>query len=712
MENKKDVLKMNQIKSCISKYEEGDLLSLAEIFENINELLNNLPSNEKKIDDYIKKIRKMIDCFDRNENHKKFLTKLSEDIEILISFFSEQKNSTGDQQETIEEVPLIIEEKPMSYTPTYFESFINDTEMLAKFCDEAREHLDNSQYALLDLEYDSTNQENINKVFRCFHTLKSSSAFLGIKNIEDISHEVENILVLVRDGNISISSELIDVTFAGIGLVRDLIKIIEDNNFVPEKIIKEFLTINIFSYISLIKSILANYKTKKVGEILKDIGKIDAAMIQKILNKQKEEKKRFGEIAVSEKIITEEDLNDALKKQTVISKKASYVKVSNERLNSLIDMVGELVVIQSIIKDGIGSVETNSERSISQLETITTNIKNIVLSMGMVPISEIFNKLRVVIRNASHELGKIVDVEIFGEETELDRNVVEQIYDPFVHIVRNSVDHGIENPDAREAAGKNRVGKITIQARHRGSGIEISVTDDGHGIDKEKVIEKALKLGLISEEQKPLLTEKDIYNFMFLPGFSTAKEVTEMSGRGVGLDVVKKNIEQIHGKVEVSSEKFKATTFTIKLPLTLAIIDGFVTVVNNKKYIFPFNLIEEIIVPNIDNLSMMENHELMLFNRNKYTPVIFAGNFFNELEFNKDFSKIIIILINYEGSSYGVAVDSVIGKHEIVIKSLNEVLHKLKVFSGGTIFGDGSIGFVVDIEEFMDMAKKENLRRI
>ncbi|HOV12960.1 MAG TPA: chemotaxis protein CheA [Spirochaetota bacterium] len=690
----------------LASYEDGDLLTFLEIKE-LFEKIESVLSKDGSLSSFynIELIEKV-----------KALNNLKKDqvYNSIVSFVNSIKGQVQKIDKEIKDSDLItVPEKSdkTEYSQSYFDNLIDDKEMLTKFMEELKEHLDNAQVALLDLEYDPTNSENINKVFRCFHTAKSSSAFLGVKNIEDISHIMEDLLVLIRDGKVKINSQLVDVIFYGIGFIRDLSAVLINNDFNIKKTIEIYLKIDIFEYISKIKSIIENYHKKKIGEILVDDGKLNDATVKKIIDKQSDENKKFGEIAIEEKLISQDDLRNAISKQNASVKKINYVKVSNERLNNLIDMVGELVIVQSMIRDILKEknlAEQSNERNITQLEAITTNIKNIVLSMGMVPIAEIFNKLRVVIRNVSHELGKTIDVKMFGEETELDRNIIECIYDPLVHLVRNSCDHGIESQEIREKNGKNPMGQITISANHKGSAIEISVKDDGKGIDRQKVIEKALKNGLLKEENIPGLTDKDINNLIFLPGFSTAEKVTEVSGRGVGLDVVKKNIDDIHGKIDILTKNGEYTNFIIKIPLTLAIIDGFVTIVGEKKYIFPFVLIDEIIVPKIEMISTLDNGEMVLFNRNKYIPLIWSFDFFNEINYNKNIEEKIVIIIIFENKKYGIVVDKVLGKQEIVIKSLNEVLHRYrKIFSGGTIFGDGSIGFVVDIDEFMEMARKK-----
>lgn len=752
METTELLQNITSLKELSFTFENGDLLSIIELGENfkeIKEVLDNQLLSQSASASY-NRIKKTIDTIEDCADQENALHALAADFDSLIVFYDpgrqtqSQKTATAGQeavqaqiqvesqpeskvkheitgtkkdaaQELAEKTEAALEPDRKSgelYPEGYFTGIIDDQEMMVKFCGEAKEHLDNAQFSLVDLEYDYSNQESINNIFRSFHTIKGSSAFLGIKNLEEIAHEVESLFSLVRDGKLKVSSELIDVIFFEVTKLRELIDIIEVNNFEIEPIVDCFKTVDIQKTIEVVKNILKHYQTRKIGDILEDLGKINSDVKQHILKREETEDKRFGEIALEEKVISEDDLKTALKIQnTAKERKTSYVKVSNDRLNLLVDMVGELVVTQSVIKDTMhmGTISSNvEERALKQLESITTNIKNIVLSMGMVPISEIFNKLRVVLRNISRELGKMVDVELYGEDTELDRNVVQTIYDPFVHLVRNAVDHGLEIPEEREKAGKHKLGKIKLSAVHKGSGIEISIYDDGKGINKDKVLKKAISRGLVSEEAAENLSDKEIFSFMFMPGFSTAEKVTEVSGRGVGLDVVKKNIEQIHGKIEIQTQEHKYTKFIIKLPLTLAIIDGFVTALNNKKYILPFSLIEEIIVPEKENIDILDDGQMMLYNRQKYIPIIFAGQLFNEETYEKEINKIIVIIISYEGASYGIAVDSVMGKQEIVIKNLSEALHsRLKYFSGGTIFGDGSIGFVVDIDQFMEIAKKK-----
>jgi len=717
----------------LHNFEEGDVLRLAEIKQECEKLLQqvkedktlhgvieqlpaivetlaSIPSMQKQGISLLGKILSLVEQYAQSDEtgKKKAIKNIKRHVNSLTNSIK-NKEEAGDGAAGTE-VGEVEEKK--GYSIEDFDHLVDDTKLLQQFYSEANEHLDSAQFVLLELEHDATNAELLNTVFRNFHTIKGSSSFLGIKNVEDLSHALEDIFAVIRDGKMILSRELVDVIFYGIELLRNILDIMESLQFKPDEMKKTFIKLDIVPYIELIKRILKEYQYKKIGEILQEEGKLTQVELETILQKQKGTDKKFGQIVTEEKIIEQDDLLYALQKQQKLKskiKKVGFVKVSNEKLNSLIDYVGELVINQSMLKQEIEKNRTStniSERTITQMEMITKSIKDLVLSMGMIPIEEIFNKLRVVARNTAQELHKTIFLEVHGQETELDRNVIEAIYDPLMHIIRNAIDHGIELPQERIAAGKDSVGRIVLTAEHKGSGIEITVTDDGSGIDSKKVLEKAIALKLVKKEDVHKLTEKDIFNFLFLPGFSTSSTVTAVSGRGVGLDVVKKGLEQVHGRVEIQSEPGKFTKFIIKLPLTLAIIEGFVTIVGASKYIFPFNVIEEIVVFEKSNLQKAENSsESILYHRDMHIPVIFAGDVFKEIAGKKDNDRLLSLIFSFDQFKYCVVVDAIVGKQEIVVKSLGSLFHDYPYFSGGTIFGDGSIGFVVDLQGFIEAVK-------
>ena len=426
MENEGLFILLDSITKKLENYESGDLMSVADIksgYEEVQTVIKDIEAFDKTMLDTgvlpalawtlasprgqaagdEDRIKTMLITADR------FLSDYLKNPETAET--KENLEKLNQEIKTFIQKPTAEAEKKDPYEG-YFNNIVDDKKMLGQLSEEIKEHLDTAQYTLVELEFNDTDQENINKVFRSFHTIKGSSAFLGLKNIEEVGHEIESLLVLVRDGKLHVSKELIDVIFMGIEILRTLVSIMETNLFEIDKMIKSFVNVDIFSYIKLIKQILVEYPTKKIGEILSEGYLIFHRDVETILNKQKETGKKFGEIAIEENLVTEEDLSDALKKQQVPpARRTSYVKVSNERLNSLIDIVGELVINQSMLKQVTLNSEgasDNFERTLSQLEFITTTIKNLVLSMGMVSVSEIFNKLRVVVRNTAQESGKTV----------------------------------------------------------------------------------------------------------------------------------------------------------------------------------------------------------------------------------------------------------------------------------------------------------------
>jgi len=706
------------IKEKTDSLEPGDLMQIYEVkgcYDKLLEEISYYPEleNLSRFVKLLSKLNLMLLKSGQIDQIKSILCESNENLYLLFSKKKPKKEVAANLNQILLRLKEMIRtqrgesEGIGAYPDNYFANIVDDKKMLAQLSEEIKEHLNEAQYTLIELEYDETNQENINKIFRDFHTIKGSSSFLGVRNVEEVAHSIEDLLVLVRDGKIKVNKELIDIIFYGIELLRDLTLIMDTYNYNIEKVVESFKKVNIFNYVRLIGKILKEYSERKIGEILQEEGKLNPAEVKEILQRQVAEDKKFGEIALEKKLISHEDLKQAIIKQTALKRPGLYVKVSNERLNMLVDIVGELVIVQSmlqqLLKEGMSAM--NYERLVNQHEVITRNIKNLVLSMGMVPIAEIFNKLRVVIRNTARELNKAVVAEFSGENTELDRNIIEAIYEPLVHIVRNSIDHGIEPVEERENLKKDRIGKIVVSAEQHGDGIEISVYDDGAGIDKERIVRKAIQMGLLEEEKALIVSDKEIYNFIFMAGFSTSQKTTEVSGRGVGLDVVKKNIEKIHGKVEIDSERGKYTCFIIKLPLTLAIIEGLVTIIGRNKYIFPFHAVDEIVVPESRNIKSAERGGLMLVHREGFIPVIISGKILGEKDYESKVEDSLLVILRYEKQKYGIMVDEVIGKQEVVMKNMGDVLSGSSYFSGGTIFGDGTIGVIINTEAFIETAK-------
>ncbi len=362
-------------------------------------------------------------------------------------------------------------------------------------------------------------------------------------------------------------------------------------------------------------------------------------------------------------------------------------------------MVGELVIAQSMIRH---HGEPNSvanpqlQRNLAQLTRITGEVQKTAMSMRMVPIGQLFQKSVRLVRDLTRKSGKRADVEIFGEDTELDRTIVEDLSDPLVHMIRNSADHGLEMPDERERAGKSPAGRIVLKAYHQAGHIVIEISDDGRGLVREKILKKAKERGLVQDGAN--LSDKEVFNLIFEPGFSTAEKITDISGRGVGMDVVRKQIQKMRGRIDIESQAGHGTAFFMKLPLTLAVIDGLVVSVGKERYILPIFAVREIFRPQADAVFTVENRNEMLLARGKLLPVVRLHERFSVKPRSRDLAASVVVVAESGGKRFCLMVDELIGKQEVVIKNLGETFKNVAGLAGGAILGDGRVGLILDLE--------------
>jgi len=375
-------------------------------------------------------------------------------------------------------------------------------------------------------------------------------------------------------------------------------------------------------------------------------------------------------------------------------------------LDDLIDMVGELVITQSMIQQDLSeqvNADKNLIRDISQFFRITSNLQRTSMSLRMIPIKQTFQRMSRLIRDLAKNAGKSINVEMSGEETEIDRNMVDEIYNPLVHMVRNAVDHGLETPEGRVEAGKSERGLINLRAYHRGGNIVIEISDDGRGLSKQKIIDKALKKGLISNPEE--ISDQDIYKMIFLPGLSTAEKITDVSGRGVGMDVVKQAVDKLRGKIDIDSNLGKGTTFTTSFPLTLAIIDGMMVKVGQEVYIIPTMAIRQTLRPAREHYNLLVNKGETINVMGQLLPLVRLYDLFGLEAEHKDPWESIVVVIESENRAKCLMVDKIIGKAEVVIKGLGAGLKHIKGVSGGAILGDGRIGLILDPEGLFDLSE-------
>jgi two-component system chemotaxis sensor kinase CheA len=378
------------------------------------------------------------------------------------------------------------------------------------------------------------------------------------------------------------------------------------------------------------------------------------------------------------------------------------VKVDTAKLDYLVDMAGEMVIAESLIRHDaeLGAIKSPKlQRKIAQLTRITTELQKTAMSMRMVPIGPLFRRMARLVRDLSRQFGKRVEMETQGDEIELDRTIVEELADPLMHMVRNAMDHGIETPEERHAHGKNPVARVLLKAQHQAGQVVIEIADDGRGLNRERIQSKALERGLIATPDG--LADAEVYNLIFLPGFSTAAEITNVSGRGVGMDVVRRHIEKLRGRIEIRSTPGVGSVFLLKLPLTLAIIDGLIAAVGEERYIVPLFAVREMFRPTPEAIWTVQGRGEMALVRGGLLPVLRLYRRFRVTPRSEDPQQCILVVAEVEGQRYCLLVDELIGKQEVVIKTLGEMFRNVAGVAGGAILGDGRVGLILDLDRLL-----------
>jgi len=601
-----------------------------------------------------------------------------------------------------------------------------DAELMAGFVSEAMEHLESIEVNALLLEDSPEDQEILNAVFRPFHTIKGVSGFLNLGDINHLAHALENLLDQARSGNLIIDSEAVDVILAGVDMLRQMISEAQEaaDQGRPRR---GFDTSELEARLKAVlegaggrqessaaspeeaeaspEEAAASGEHPPLGEILVDQGAVAPQEVERALEKQqKGVSKRIGEILVQDGAAEPKEVAQGLKLQKKMTggktAQQQSVKIDTQKLDNLLDMVGELVIAQSMVEANPHVQAAIGDRKLAadlaQLARITTELQKSTMSMRMVPIKQTFQKMVRVVRDTAKKAGKKVRLELEGETTEIDRNMVEKFYDPLMHMVRNSVDHGIETPQERRAAGKPEEGLVVLSAYHKGGNVCVEIRDDGRGLDREKILAKALENGIIQDTEG--ISDDEVYHLILKPGFSTAEVVTEISGRGVGMDVVQKAIDELRGKIEIRTEKGKGTTFTIALPLTLAIIDGMVVEVGEDRFILPTVAVAESLRPGREDYSTVQGRGEMIMIRGNLLPLVRLHDIVEVEPKERDPWNALVVVVEHHGSKRCLLVDRLVGRQEVVIKSLGESLKGVKVVAGGAIMGDGRVGLILDVE--------------
>lgn len=443
---------------------------------------------------------------------------------------------------------------------------------------------------------------------------------------------------------------------------------------------------------------------KRVGDILIEEGAVTPEQVEESLSKQK----KIGQILVEEKKVTPQQVDKALQKQQQLKKaEAASIRVDTEKIDKLINLVGELVITQSMITDlgekfTINQLPILQER-ITQLERNTRELQERVMSIRMMPIGSAFHRFPRLVRDLAAKSGKQIQLVMSGEETELDKTLIEAIGDPLTHLVRNSADHGLEPPEERLAQCKSSRGTIRLHAYHDGGNICIAVEDDGRGLNREKIIKKAVEKGIIADGAN--LSDEEAFQLIFRPGFSTAETITDVSGRGVGMDVVKRNIEGLGGAVSIQSTLGKGSRVTLKLPLTLAIIDGMTVRVGGDHYIIPLITVTESIRPKPQDLQRIVGKGEVVNLRGEWVPMVRLYDVFGTTPDYTDPAQALLVILEAEGRRVAVLVDELTGQQQVVIKSLEQNFRKVESISGATILGDGHVALILDVPGLAKLAR-------
>jgi two-component system chemotaxis sensor kinase CheA len=569
----------------------------------------------------------------------------------------------------------------------------DDREILSEFHTEAMEHLEQIEAALLVLENDPENEDSLAAIFRSFHTIKGVAGFLHLVPIQALAHDVESLLDLARNKKLTLNSGMITLILQSQDTIQalvDQITLALEKGHMPEEIIPVSQLIVAVKQAAKAGLEAKENGTEAVVEGVKSNKSTKASEPAKETSSEKAQEKQATKSATPTKKVTAPSGGSTASRSTI--------RVNTQKLDNLMDMVGELVIVQSQLSESgrMDKIDDNSplQRNITELQRITRELQHTSMSLRLVPIKPTFQRVGRLVRDLAGSFNKKVNLVLEGEDTELDRNVVEQIGDPLIHMVRNSIDHGLESNEERIQLGKEEVGKIELKAYHQGSNIVIELSDDGKGIDPEKILAKARKNGLVPENVEP--QKQEILNLIFEPGFSTAEKVTDVSGRGVGMDVVRRNIEKLRGKVEMESDVGKGTTFKIKLPLTTAIIDGMVVRVGEDKFILPTTSVQVAIRPTKKQITKIKGKTEVLDLRGKTIPLVRLHRIFSIETEVQEHHQGIVVIIETIGRPYGLLVDEMLSKQEVVIKSLGSLMHNVAGVAGGAILGDGTIALILD----------------
>jgi two-component system chemotaxis sensor kinase CheA len=598
-----------------------------------------------------------------------------------------------------------------------------EKEVKLDFLTEALQLLDDSEQAFLALESDKNNVDLMNQIFRLAHNLKGTSRAVGFGDVAEFTHEFENLILKLKEGQLDITDSIVSLLLECNDHVSIMIKMLnmDLNASFDSKEIIEKIQLSLLGKSAVVAAVEIKVQEVKIEHVEESISAEDIALLKsfednlnapaEVMIFAQEEtpvKDMIPTLAnpVEAKVEVVEQKKPTPQAPTKGNSEDDSIRVSLSRVETLNNVVGELVIIQTVLNQHRDEV-TNPLmlKSLTQLAKLSKEIQNISMSLRMVPLKQTLQKMQRIVRDTSKALNKQVHLELIGEDTEIDKTVLEHLADPLVHIVRNAVDHGLETTEGRIAAGKSEQGTVTIKAVHEGNNLVIEISEDGKGIDPKIIRGIAVKKGVISENAT--MSDDDIINLIFHPGFSTKAEVSEISGRGVGMDVVKTNIAKLSGEVKVFTQIGKGSTFKVVLPLTLAIIEAMVTKIGDETYIIPLGQVYESLSPTADLVHHVNGVGDCLKIRGDVIPLFKISKALQRNIKEKPLSEQIAIIVNNEERSFAVLVDDILHQQQVVIKKLGDEIKNQNGFMGSTILGDGKPALILDLVELFSNSMKK-----
>lgn len=616
------------------------------------------------------------------------------------------------------------------------------TNMLDLFIEEASEHLQALNDNLLQLEKEPTNGQLVSEIFRSAHTFKGMSATMGFQQVADLTHAMENVLDEVRNNRLAVTEHLVDIIFTctshletmvsdiqhgGQG-AADITKTVADleallhpeqeAELVVEKTYRIQIQIEEAAILKAVRAVMCLERLAEIGIISETLPDREAIELEEfehafevvLESAQSKEEIEAVILAISEieKVIVTEEVEEVqiiepikkAAKQTTKRLENKTIRVQLEKIEKLMNVFEESVIERARI-DEIAEKTNNKElmEHLGRFSSISKEIQNGLLNMRMVPVDSVFNRFPKMVRTLAKELGKKIDLVIEGADTEVDKIVIDEIGDPLVHLIRNSVDHGAETVEVRRKNGKNETATINLKAFHSGNNVVIEIADDGAGINKRKVLEKAITKNVVTRAESTKMTDAEIFDLLFDSGFSTADQVSDLSGRGVGLDVVRNTILKIGGKISVESSENAGSTFRIEIPLTLSIIQSMLVATSERRYAVPLANVAEAITINPADIQHVHGKDLINY-RETIIEVLDLGQCFHETPL-KDTDELLLLVVKNAKRTFGLIIKDIIGQREIVLKTLGGFFSESQIaFSGATILGDGRVVLILNLETF------------